>query len=144
MPPSRPSASATFCKALRSRSSLLPSAKAAQSATVMIARLSWSFMGHARREDCRREELVGTPRFELGTPCTPCKCATRLRHVPPEKPVLTPANGVVRGGRIIPKPAPLPEINVDAGDDPDDHAGVEDLPEPIGLAVFRVLSAGYR
>jgi hypothetical protein len=27
--------------------------------------------------------MVGTPRFELGTPCTPCKCATRLRHVPP-------------------------------------------------------------
>jgi hypothetical protein len=28
------------------------------------------------------KKLVGTPRFELGTPCTPCKCATRLRHVP--------------------------------------------------------------
>jgi hypothetical protein len=27
-------------------------------------------------------ELVGAPRFELGTPCTPCKCATRLRHAP--------------------------------------------------------------
>ena len=26
--------------------------------------------------------LVGAPRFELGTPCTPCKCATRLRHAP--------------------------------------------------------------
>src|SRR3954462_1711033 len=29
------------------------------------------------------QKVVGTPRFELGTPCTPCKCATRLRHVPP-------------------------------------------------------------
>jgi hypothetical protein len=29
-----------------------------------------------------RLELVGTARFELATPCTPCKCATRLRHVP--------------------------------------------------------------
>src|ERR1700730_15915420 len=28
------------------------------------------------------ERLVGAPRFELGTPCTPCKCATRLRHAP--------------------------------------------------------------
>src|SRR6516225_7235623 len=28
------------------------------------------------------EILVGAPRFELGTPCTPCKCATRLRHAP--------------------------------------------------------------
>ena len=27
-------------------------------------------------------ELVGTARFELATPCTPCKCATRLRYVP--------------------------------------------------------------
>jgi hypothetical protein len=41
--------------------------------------------------------MVGTPRFELGTPCTPCKCATRLRHVPPEKPS-TPSTGVRRGG----------------------------------------------
>jgi hypothetical protein len=32
------------------------------------------------RED--RKKLVGAPRFELGTPCTPCKCATRLRHAP--------------------------------------------------------------
>ena len=29
-----------------------------------------------------RVKLVGAPRFELGTPCTPCKCATRLRHAP--------------------------------------------------------------
>src|SRR6266404_4384146 len=28
------------------------------------------------------KRLVGAPRFELGTPCTPCKCATRLRHAP--------------------------------------------------------------
>jgi hypothetical protein len=28
------------------------------------------------------EELVGTARFELATPCTPSKCATRLRYVP--------------------------------------------------------------
>ena len=27
-------------------------------------------------------ELVGTRGFEPPTPCTPCKCATRLRHVP--------------------------------------------------------------
>ena len=26
--------------------------------------------------------MVGTARFELATPCTPSKCATRLRHVP--------------------------------------------------------------
>ena len=26
--------------------------------------------------------LVGTAGFELATPCTPCKCATRLRYVP--------------------------------------------------------------
>ncbi len=28
------------------------------------------------------KELVGTARFELATPCTPSKCATRLRYVP--------------------------------------------------------------
>src|ERR1035437_156058 len=30
----------------------------------------------------RSEKMVGTARFELATPCTPCKCATRLRYVP--------------------------------------------------------------
>ena len=29
-----------------------------------------------------KKRLVGTARFELATPCTPSKCATRLRYVP--------------------------------------------------------------
>ncbi len=29
--------------------------------------------------------LVGTAGFELATPCTPCKCATRLRYAPKER-----------------------------------------------------------
>ena len=33
------------------------------------------------------ERLVGTARFELATPCTPSKCATRLRYVPMESAV---------------------------------------------------------
>jgi hypothetical protein len=28
--------------------------------------------------------LVGAAGFELATPCTPCKCATRLRYAPTE------------------------------------------------------------
>ena len=28
------------------------------------------------------KRMVGTARFELATPCTPSKCATRLRYVP--------------------------------------------------------------
>ena len=28
--------------------------------------------------------MVGAPRFELGTPCTPCRCATGLRYAPTE------------------------------------------------------------
>ena len=35
----------------------------------------------------REEILVGTARFELATPCTPSKCATRLRYVPTESAV---------------------------------------------------------
>ncbi len=31
--------------------------------------------------------MVGTARFELATPCTPSKCATRLRYVPTESAV---------------------------------------------------------
>ena len=29
-------------------------------------------------------QMVGTAGFELATPCTPCKCATRLRYAPTE------------------------------------------------------------
>ena len=29
--------------------------------------------------------LVGAAGFELATPCTPCKCATRLRYIPTTK-----------------------------------------------------------
>ncbi len=29
--------------------------------------------------------MVGAAGFELATPCTPCKCATRLRYAPKKK-----------------------------------------------------------
>ncbi len=29
--------------------------------------------------------LVGTEGFEPSTPCTPCKCATRLRYAPKDR-----------------------------------------------------------
>ena len=29
--------------------------------------------------------MVGAAGFELATPCTPCKCATRLRYAPKDK-----------------------------------------------------------
>ncbi len=29
--------------------------------------------------------VVGVRRFELPTPCTPCRCATRLHYTPTEK-----------------------------------------------------------
>ena len=32
--------------------------------------------------------MVGAAGFELATPCTPCKCATRLRYVPTHKKIL--------------------------------------------------------
>jgi hypothetical protein len=32
--------------------------------------------------DCFFLSLVGMAGFELATPCTPCKCATRLRYTP--------------------------------------------------------------
>ena len=30
-------------------------------------------------------EMVGAARFELATPCTPCRCATGLRYAPPRQ-----------------------------------------------------------
>ena len=35
--------------------------------------------------------LVGTAGFELATPCTPCKCATRLRYAPTEPSIIAGA-----------------------------------------------------
>ena len=32
--------------------------------------------------------MVGVPRFERGTSCTPYKCATRLRYTPMTAPIL--------------------------------------------------------
>src|SRR5262245_4483556 len=37
----------------------------------------------------RWQVLVGATGFEPATPCTPCKCATRLRHAPTEVASLT-------------------------------------------------------
>jgi hypothetical protein len=36
-------------------------------------------------EHLKYKKRIGTARFELATPCTPCKCATRLRYAPTKK-----------------------------------------------------------
>ncbi len=51
------------------------------SAQPIAIRLVRRFMGQPLH---KLIELVGATRFELATPCTPCKCATRLRHAPTE------------------------------------------------------------
>src|SRR5215475_12663883 len=39
--------------------------------------------GAAKRQElAERREMVGARGFEPPTPCTPCRCATRLRHAP--------------------------------------------------------------
>ena len=44
--------------------------------------------------NCRKEvRVVGTPGFEPGTSCAPCKHATRLRHVPRLRLVYPSAEG---------------------------------------------------
>jgi hypothetical protein len=40
--------------------------------------------------------LVGTARFELATPCTPSKCATRLRYVPTAQQFISNALQIAR------------------------------------------------
>ena len=44
----------------------------------------------------RPRRLVGTARFELATPCSQSRCATRLRHVPRAAPVYRMATGGTR------------------------------------------------
>ncbi len=36
--------------------------------------------------------VVGARRFELPTPCTPCRCATRLRYAPTEPRIIDPSS----------------------------------------------------
>src|SRR5882757_170137 len=55
-----------------------------------------------------RKKLVGATRFELATPCTPCKCATRLRHAPTEGP-----NDSPKGLRELGLRRPLAAKNFD-------------------------------
>ncbi len=47
-------------------------------------RLRRSRLGCAQKSPGNRQGflLVGMTRFELATPCTPCKCATGLRYIP--------------------------------------------------------------
>src|SRR6267142_6871978 len=52
--------------------------------------------------------MVGATRFELATPCTPCKCATRLRHAPTEGP-----NDSPKGPRELGLPRPSAAQNLD-------------------------------
>ena len=49
--------------------------------------------GHNDSSD-RSKVLVGATGFEPATPCTPCKCATRLRHAPTEAASVTAKTGV--------------------------------------------------
>ena len=39
-------------------------------------------LGVLKGVDFRYRKLVGATGFEPATPCTPCKCATRLRYAP--------------------------------------------------------------
>ena len=47
----------------------------------LLKRADWST---STKKGLREEPLfvIGATGFEPATPCTPCKCATRLRHAP--------------------------------------------------------------
>ena len=49
-------------------------------------------------------ELVGVERFELPTPCSQSRCATRLRHTPNKS---MGAEGASPKGNAAPQKAPL-------------------------------------
>ena len=48
-------------------------------------------------------KLVGAARFELTTPCTPSKCATRLRHAPTQQSWIANSGLIVYRGKSPPK-----------------------------------------
>ena len=43
----------------------------------------------------QRQTMVGVAGFELATPCTPCKCATRLRYTPTNGEVYDEIHGIL-------------------------------------------------
>ena len=70
--------------------------------------------------DIDGSDLVGTAGFEPATPCTPCKCATRLRHAPSAKSIQrlsqTATDGLARDlelPRAEPFPSSHPELRQD-------------------------------
>ena len=54
--------------------------------------------------------LVGVPRFERGTSCTPYKCATRLRYTPMTVPLRARTNLRI-GRRGVKAPGPIQHRN---------------------------------
>jgi hypothetical protein len=45
--------------------------------------------------------MVGETGFEPATPCTPCKCATRLRHSPKSPRSLLPCSHRWQGDELV-------------------------------------------
>ena len=48
----------------------------------VLAQTELDFLHKKKPDAMRWAFLVGMARFELTTPCTPCKCATGLRYIP--------------------------------------------------------------
>lgn len=66
-----------------------------------------------RGDGCLRVRMVGAAGFELATPCTPCKCATRLRYAPTDANYIREREGAKRGKmRQARNRAMIPDISL--------------------------------
>ncbi len=72
-------------RAGRARGALAPQGGVAGELNATLRRASGKAKGPRMRPfRLRLHRVVGARRFELPTPCTPCRCATRLRYAPTE------------------------------------------------------------
>ena len=64
----------------------------------------------------RLKRLVGVAGFELATPCTPCKCATRLRYTPTDRELYRKARQQGKAnGTIVESGASHPRMGMAGG-----------------------------
>ena len=69
---------------------------AAEWRVFLLGRGAVAYEGQPQNVWARLSNVVGARRFELPTPCTPCRCATRLRYAPTQAAIITGSSVVAQ------------------------------------------------
>jgi hypothetical protein len=65
---------------------------------------------HAESDVCKSLIMVGAKGFEPSTPCTPCRCATRLRYAPTGRQGASKTTARPDRFRVLARPSPYVHV----------------------------------